>query len=260
MSRLFGIVCNEPKRLLDALAPVRDVLLAPGLQQCWGLGYVHGSEVLLRRHPRPTEAVDFFRALSSVSSDYIVMHATSDEGHPGNHNTQPFRYRRWLFAQAGTVPQFDAIKSAVLEHIPEFLRRNIRGTTPAEHIFQLFLSYLHDAGAVDDHNLPLSQSRRVLRDTLAMVSGLLSKAGEPQGPGNIIVTNGRTMMAVRVRGPLYVRRFKENDRRARTGQSFRAVLVASDVREPGEGFEEIPERSVIMVSRDLQISIVDLES
>jgi len=261
MSRLFGIVCNEPKRLREAIEPVRETLVAPGPQQGWGLGYVHGGEVLLKRHPRPTQDVDFYRALESIASDYIIMHATPDDRYKGNDNTQPFRYRRWLFAQSGALDSFDEIKQTLLEHVPEFMRRNIRGKTPAEHIFHAFLAFLHDAGVIDDHNLPLQQSRRALRDTLAMVLSLITRAGGgSQALGNIVVTNSRTMLAVRLSEPMHVRRFSHRRKEAGGGHEFRAALIASTPEPPGEGFEEVPHRSVIMVSRDLQISIEDLEA
>ncbi len=258
MNRLFGAICNEPQRLHEALAPVRHALIAPGPIQQWGLGYTQGGEVLLRRNPRSSEQVDFYDALETVSSDYIVMHATETDTYTGNDNTQPFRYKKWLFAQSGTVDDFDQIKSTLLEHIPDFMRRNIHGKTAAEHVFHVFLAFLHDAGIVSDHNLPLAQSRRALRDTLAMVFSLITKTGGTRGPGNIIVTNSRSMLAVRVDAPMHVRRFKAPGKDK--GHEFRAVLVASDGANPGEGFEAIPERSVIMVSRDLQIDIVALEA
>jgi glutamine amidotransferase len=262
MSRLFGAICNEPKRLHTALEPVRDVLVARGHFKGWGLGYAQGGEVLLKRNPRPTDVVDFYDALASVASDYIIMHAddpaTDHDAHTGNDNTQPFRYKKWLYAQAGAIDAFEEIKPALLDHIPEFMRRNIRGKTPAEHIFHVFLAFLHDAGVVMDHNLPLAQSRRALRDALAMVFSLITRAGGTAGPGNIVVTNSRSMLAVRLGQPLHVRRFKQPGRDK--GHEFRAVLIASEVTDPGEGFEEIPDRSVITVTRDLQIDIVPLEA
>jgi predicted glutamine amidotransferase len=258
MNRLFGTICNEPQRLHEALEPVRGTLFVPGPVQQWGLGYAQGGEVLLQRNPRSADQIDMYDALAGVKSDYIIMHAAEADDYKGNYNTQPFRYKKWLFAQSGGVDNFDEIKPALIEHIPDFMLRNIRGKSPAEHVFHVFLAFLHDAGVVADHNLPLAQSRRALRDTLAMVFSLITRAGGDRGPGNIIVTNSRSMLAVRVDAPMHVRRFKAPGKDK--GHEFRAVLIASDGDDPGEGFEAIPKRSVIMVSRDLQIDIVELEA
>jgi hypothetical protein len=37
------------------------------------------------------------------------------------------------------------------------------------------------------------------------------------------------------------------------------VVVASGLEQPGEGFESLPQRSVVMVTRDLQIDIVSID-
>ena len=81
----------------------------------------------------------------------------------GDANTQPFRYRRWLFAQEGPGPSdelYAELMPQLLQHIPDYLRRNIRGRSPAEHVFHLFLSMLHDAGTLDDPNLAPPHIRR----------------------------------------------------------------------------------------------------
>ncbi|RMH42438.1 MAG: hypothetical protein D6689_08285 [Deltaproteobacteria bacterium] len=258
MYRLYGSMCNQPKRLREVLAPVRDLLVSEGPVASWGLGYAHGGEVLLRRHPRPTDRVDFYDVVESVASDYIVLYASSDATYKGNDNTQPFRYKNWLYAQAGEVDAFDAIKPALVDHIPGFIARNIHGKTPAEHVFHVFLAFLHDAGVLGDINLPPEHARRALRDALALVYNLIVQAGGTRGPGNAIVTNTRTMLAVRVDDPLYVRRFRKSDRKE--AHDLKAVLITSGDTAPGEGFEEVPPRSVIAVSRDLQIDIVALDA
>ncbi len=261
MGRLFGIICNEPKRLHEAIAPAREALVARGPQVGWGLGYVHGGEVLLKRHPRRTADVDIYAALRELTSDYIIAYASDDATYTGNDNTQPFRYKKWLFAQSGAIDDFDDVRPALVEQVPQFMRRNIKGKTPAEHVFHVFLAFLHDAGAIEDRNLPPAHSRRALRDAMASVYSSLAQFGSANRPGNLIVTNSRSMLAVRLDAPMYVRRFRHVDKKREEGQEFRAIVVVSDVGEsPGEGFEEVPRGSVIMISRDLQIDIVDLEA
>jgi glutamine amidotransferase len=255
---MFGCICNEPRRLTEALAPVRSVLVAPGSHKGWGMGYVQGGEVLLKRHPRAAENLDFFDALGAVASDYVLAHAGGDPELPGTDNTQPFRFRRWLFAQTGSMATFADIKPALAEHIPDFMRRNIRGKTSAEHVFHVFLAFLHDAGALDDPNVSPNVVRRALRDAVAMVLSLITKAGGDRGPGNILVTNSRSMLAVRLGQPMCVRRF--NTRATRDRKEFRAVLVVSELDQEGEGFESLPDRAVLTISRELQADIVDLEA
>src|SRR5204862_2830414 len=126
----------------------------------------------------------------------------------GDANTQPFRYRRWFFAQEGAGPGPELLAEVMpqlLQHIPDYLRRNIRGRSPAEQVFHLFLSMLHDAGTLDDPNLAPAHIRRALRDTVAFVDALVAGSGTAWPHGNIILSNSRSMMAVRLGGPLVVR-------------------------------------------------------
>ena len=259
MTRLFGCMCNEPHRVAHALEPVRSSLVARGPVARWGLGYVQSGEVLLRRHPRPTEDVDFYESIAELQSDYVVGCATSDDGLGGNANTQPFRFRHWLFACEGGIDAFEAeVQPRLLEHIPEFLARNIAGKTSAEHVFHLLLAQLYDAGCLDDPNVALDDIRRTLRDTLALVYSVMTEAGATRGPGNLIATNGRAMFAVRLDQPILVRGFKHPDRRRSDNRHFRAVLAMSTGDEPGEGFEEIPPNSVLTISRELHTEIHNL--
>src|SRR3990170_1236754 len=104
MSRLFGCMCNEPERLRCALYPARDALVATGAPDGWGLAFFQGGA------PAKLE------------------------------NAQPFRFRQWVFCHSGAVERFAAIQTGMLESVPDFLRRNIRGQTDSEHVFHLFLA------------------------------------------------------------------------------------------------------------------------
>jgi glutamine amidotransferase len=266
MTRLFGCICNQPQRLDEALEGVRSVLTAPAPVSRWGLGYVHSGEVLLTLHPRPSAGeVDFHSLLSGLNSDYIIGWAGEEDELRGDANTQPLRYRRWLFAQEGVGPsaaEFHEVLPHLVQHIPDYLRRNIRGRSPAEHIFHLFLSMLHDAGTLDDPNLAPSHIRRAVRDTLALVQRVAAtRTGHPWPLGNIILSNSRSMLAVRLSAPLDVRRLKQQTDPRRPESEFKAVLVVSSPDLRGEsGFEELPPSSALAINRDVTTDIVELDS
>jgi glutamine amidotransferase len=262
MTRLFGCICNQPERLALALEPVRHVLVAEAPVSRWGLGYIQSDEVLLTRTPRrsPTD-VDFFETLQRIDSDHVIGHAAEDDGLSGNDNTQPFRYRRWLFAQDGTRADMSQVYSRIADLIPEFLRRNLKGKTPAELMFYTFLAGLHEKNAIDDVNLSLAVSRTALASTLERIEAVLAEAGIAAPPGNLITSNGRWLMAARLDQPLYLRRLMVpmSDRRgARSHTTFKGVLVVSTDRDPGEGFEEIPSRSALLLSREVRADVVPI--
>ena len=265
MTRLFGCICNQPQRLDEALEGVRSVLVARVPVARWGLGYVHSGEVLLTLHPRQAAAdVDFHSLLSGLNSDYMIGWAGEEDDLRGDVNTQPFRYRRWFFAQEGKGPGAELLAEVLpqlVQHIPDYLRRNIRGRSPSEQVFHLFLSMLHDAGTLDDPNLAPSHIRRALRDTVALIDAIVAKAGGTWPHGNMILSNSRSMMAVRLGEPLVVRRLKQQKDPRRPESQFKAVLVASGADLRGEGgFEELPPRAAVTVSRDVTTDVVELDA
>lgn len=261
--KLFACMCNQPQRLAAAIAPVRPALVAAPPVKRWGLGYIHGGDVLLARTPKSSELpVDLAAPLSELHTDCAIAIAvrqdTSTLG--GTDNTPPFRFRRWMYAQTGLldVHGFEEIVPRLAEHIPEYLRRNIKGRTPAEVVFHLFLSMLHDEGNIEDPNLPVTTARRALAATLRLLNAELEKAGKTTVIGNVALTNGRSMVVARIDEPLRLRRlFVTGDRGER--DDFRGVLLLSGGDgDPRDGFEDLPASHSVLISRDLKVTIADL--
>ena len=258
--RLFAVMCNQPQRLSEAVGPVRDALVQPPPVSRWGLGYVQGGEALLVRTPRSSsQPVDLFSPLTEIQTDCAIGQAIVDTRVSGTDNTPPFRFRRWMFAQSGAF-QLDDIWARLLEHVPDYMRRNIKGKMGSELVFHVLLAMLHDTGGVDDPNLPLATTRRAVGATLALVSSELVKAGMTTRLGNIAVSNGRSLVAARVDEPLWLRRLQVRGERTDRDDSFRGVLLVSGhATSPGEGFEEVPPQQTVLVSRDLRIDLGTLE-
>jgi hypothetical protein len=256
--KLFACMCNQPKRLWTALAPVRPVLSAGPPVARWGLGYSQGGDVLLVRTPKSsTKPVDLASPLAEIPTDCAIAQAVSDERFGGTDNTPPFRFRRWMFAMTGT-PDLDGATGRLLEHIPEYLRRNLKGKTPAELVFHVFLAMMHDEGSVDDPNVSTQATRRALAATLKLVR---TEAKAELKLGNLALSNGRSMVVARVDDvPLRLRKLWVNDDRGQRDETFRGVLlVAGGDGEPRDGFEDMPARHAVLVSRDLSFSLAGLE-
>jgi glutamine amidotransferase len=279
--KLFALMCNQPQRLAAALAPVRAALVAAPPISRWGLGYIQGGDVLLVRTPKSSSVpLDLAGPLHEIATDCAIAQAVNDTRYGGTDNTPPFRFRRWLFAQTGS-PELDEISPRLLEHVPEYLRRNLKGRTPAELIFHIFLAMLHDQGNIDDPNLPTQTTRRALAATLRLVATELDKIGrdkESIGLGNVAVSNGRSMIVARPatsNQQLRLRKLWLHDDRGKPEQgpeAFRGVLLVSgngDAPASGEaarkierealGFEDVPANHAVLVSRDLKFSLADLE-
>jgi glutamine amidotransferase len=111
-----------------------------------------------------------------------------------------------------------------MEVQPAFLRPNVRGDTDSELFFYLFLSYLHDEGHLDRQNVPTDVVHQALRDSLRLVDGLCTEAGLPKHSGDILLTNGESLIGVHRSGKMAMLDLEDPE------------LIASFLRpEPGEG-------------------------
>jgi hypothetical protein len=260
-------MCNQPKRLAAALAPVRAALVAEPPVSRWGLGYSQSGDVLLVRTPKSSDKpVDLAAPLVEVSTDCAIGQAVRDAGdqptYGGTDNTPPFRFRRWMFALSG-APELDAIAPRLFEHVPEYLRRNVKGKHPAELVFHVFLAMLHDEGSVDDANVPVQATRRALAATIKLVAAeharSSSAAETPLSIGSLAASNGRSMVLARLDEPLRLRRLWVTGERGERDESFRGVLLVSGgAGEAKDGFEDVPANRAVLVTRDLQVQLADL--
>lgn len=199
MARLFGLMGNRADLAGRALGFEADALRvrARGQPLGWGVGFYQSGEVLMRRRPiDDREDIDLAKQCSDVRADVLLGHVRSATvGTLRTENTHPFRYRQWLFAQTGTVAQFDAVRDRLMASVPEFLRGGIRGETDAEIVFHVFLSFLHDAGRLNDAVVEPSVVRDAIRSSLAVVDGMTAEVGAESGSINLAVTNGEYMIA-----------------------------------------------------------------
>ena len=277
MSRLFAYMGNDQDRVKCALYPARTLLVADGAAKAsfdaWGLGFYQGGEVLLQRRPKPpTEPVDFYGLVKDLRTDVIIGHVRQGTvGKAKNENTHPFRFRSWLFAHHGTIPDFDNVRDELLRAVPDFLRRNIRGQTDSEHLFHVMLAFLHDSGKLDDMNISTAQARDAVRGALAIVEKAAGKQAAETMECALALTNGRILVATRHGAPVYLhersslsdcavcREPPPRDKRV-DHEHLRSVLLVADVEAPTPDLKltEVADRTLVSVSHDLKVETTPL--
>ena len=269
MTYLFGSVCNDPERLVAALRPAQAALIAPSAPCGWGLAFYQGGEVLLQRHPKPLHReLDLYAALrdKQLRTEAVIGQVREPAaGEVKLEDTPPFRFRSWVFGMIGAPPHFEEVRAQVQSHMPDFLARNVRGTSAPEMTFHLFLAFLHDSGKLDDPNVRPGDVAAALRATYASLQQFV---GEDPGI-DVIVTNGRSLLAARSGAPMWVYFAKgmppeaaEAERRPRTerGEHTRVYLVAAGpgTAPDGPAWEELPKGHVLTLSRDFERQIIPL--
>jgi glutamine amidotransferase len=243
----------------------------------YGFGYYTTNAVLLGKRPsgapQPLSLEDL---VGEVDTEALLAHARhATIGNHKDENTQPFRFRRWLFAHVGTIEGFEAVRPAILAELPDHLRRSIMGDTDSEHAFALYLRVLRDLGEVDNLDIEPATVGRALAQTVKRIDELC-RAAEVQKPSTLtfVATNGRILAATRRGSPLFYALLegilpcdregiaasaKETDPRFGAHRRVKAVCFATHILAPN-GFIEVPEGSVVTVSRTLQVKVSSLSA
>jgi len=270
MARLFGIIGNRPDLTARVLAFEGEALRARSIGEPlgWGLGFYQGGEVLIRRRPideRPE--LDVSKLATDVRADLLIGHVRhATVGALRTENTHPFRYRQWLFAQTGTVSDFEQVRERLVGSVPEFLRSGIRGETDAEVVFHVFLSFLHDAGLLNGDTGEATPVREARRSSLAVIDGITAEAGTAPGKLNLMVSNGGQIVALhRSDAPMCLRMFSgKADGDAILGDDpqlrrkvpelgrMHFTIAASDfdVAVPNGRWKAVTERAIVTMSGD----------
>jgi len=276
MARLFGLIGNRADLAGRVLGSEREALSVQSRQGAlgWGIGFYQGGEVLMRRRPIDDHAtIDVAKAAGDVRADLLLGHVRSATvGALRTENTHPFRYRQWLFAQTGTLPAFENIRERLVASVPEFLRSSIRGETDAEILFYVFLSFLHDAGRLNDAITAPAKVRDALRSCVAVVDGMAAEVGGAPSSVNLLVSDGEHVFALHRGAEMGYRVFAgKTDADALIGEDLglrrktpelaqmHFTLVASDFDEEwslaastpatGSRWKVVPERAIVTLER-----------
>jgi len=220
----------------------------------------------MRRRPiDDREEIPIDKLAADVRADVLIGHVRSATvGALRTENTHPFRYRQWLFAQTGTLARFDAIRERLLSSVPEFLRGNVRGETDSEIVFHVFLSFLHDAGRLDNGAVSREGVLEALRSSLAVIEGMAAEVGDGGDKMNLLVSNGNLVAAVHKNARMSFRYFSgKNDadmilgddpqlrRRVPDLSHMHFTLLASDFdEEPASRWKAVPINAVVTMTRD----------
>lgn len=275
MNRLVAYIGNDPDRMACALHPARQALrvFSAGSAADWGLGFVQGGDVLLQKRSRSSTAqVDFFDLAQDLRAEALVGRATQGESDRASAaNVGPFRFRYWLFGAVGDFGDFPQIRERLLESIPEFLRRNIRGPSPNEHVFHLFLSFLHDAGLLESLSAQPEPAYRALGASVAFLDRLLAASGAASTKLAVVATNGRCLVAFSRGHPIqYIeirgisacpvcggRQSDEPHGRTVSHDQLKAVILEADHRgDRFPGWRPIPDGGALLVGPQLSVQTV----
>ncbi len=214
MCRLFGFRSAVPSRAHRSLLLAENALAEQSLQHPdgWGIGWFVDDDAYLVKSATPAHACERFRAISDrlTSHTFVVHVRRATVGTIDPLNAHPFRYGRWLFAHNGTIHGFAAedgeLRAWMLDRTQPKLAMTRLGDTDSEHLFLYLLSCMADAG-VDPSGHQAAEGRAVagaLRTGLLALDAEARRRGHDRPTTNVILTDGRVLLAHRAGNPLHV--------------------------------------------------------
>jgi hypothetical protein len=237
-----------------------------------GIGYYVDGEPLLERQPTLRAPVDLSVLAGDIDSEFLLAHAGPPGSSSKDENTQPFRFRSWLFAHAGELPGFAEVRSALHHALPPFWQGHRIGDTPSEYVFLHVLKRLREHTGLDPHDLAPGPLGAALREGIADVEQVLRDRGEPRAPTfSCVLTNGQSVAVLRAGRACSYRlmeglvpctrcgidaRTPEQHPTLRQHRQMRAVAFVTDAQRPG--FSPVTDRSVITISPKLELKMEPL--
>lgn len=220
----------------------------------WGLGFYADGRPERVRSTRHAWADPLFRGtVEGLRTRVAVAHVRlATIGRVAERNCHPFERGGWLFAHNGTLVGFAAEPAPLLRLIPPPFHDDLEGETDSEHVFRLLLARL--AGRSDADGVAA-----VVRETVRELTDLYPGSDADPTRLNIVLTDGRVLIAVRWGHWLY-----RLDQRgpgpvepADGGRPVRAVALASEP-PTDDGWDEVPDKSVVVVRDDLSAAVVPI--
>lgn len=267
MCRLYAMHANEPTRVECGLVKAQNALMAQSAGDLqgvmhghgWGVAdYPDGVPIIEKQTWAAFHGEHFQKAASRVYARTAVAHVRrATVGGSSIANTHPFHHGTWIFAHNGTVPNFEAIRMTMLEHMDPLHRNEISGETDSEHVFRYLLSLFlqhPEAGLLE-----------TLREGLDRVVGWCRAVDPEKRVGlNVILTDGQQLVGSRLnRSLVHLRRDHlhvclvcgQTHVKHKPSAEYRAIEVASEPVTQDETWIEVPNGTVFAATENYSLDI-----
>lgn len=269
MSRIFAVLTSDPNLLGCELS--RSEEACSWADPVAGIGsYGHGDVLLLEAKgeaaTRPPSRL--WRSGRGAGSPALLHWSGEREGRSTgafDGRVPPWRFRQWLFAQGGRLPESADARAKVLRSLPEFLRRQVPALSDGEVAFGIFLRKLHEAGALEDRPFFSDSAAKVMGATVRVLMDLYAQVASGPPAVSLVASNGTLLVAARLGEERLWYRKTEGlegcsacvpgpgaaDASAVLHRRLRSVVIASKVELP-DGWTSLPPQSVLTVDGKLE--------
>ncbi len=193
MSQFLGLVTSDAALVRCELDRVRErFTLDSG--QVIGVGGWQDNQVVSRSYG---VGVPRDEAWETPDSEMVLLASRKlPVGEGVEDSSQPFRFRRWLFAAVGELERGAAIRDRLREELPEFLQNAVPSAAWEAAAFARFLGELRNAGRMEDPALDAVMAGTCLTAAAKAVEQLSAAVGVTARPAfSFIASNGRVIAA-----------------------------------------------------------------
>lgn len=278
MCRLYAFHANEPTKVECSLVLAQNSLLEQSRSDAlgrahsdgWGIAYYPEKVPVVEKHPAAAHAgLHFSAAAERVYARTVVAHVRlATVGQSTLANCHPFQWNNWIFAHNGTVTGVASLRKQMLEEIGVEMRELVKGDTDSELLFFWLMSRLQMRDAsTEQFSDDLAHSASIIAEAILELDRRCATV-EPSKPAklNTVLTNGRAIIATRLRNTLYwVTRDGLHDCEVcgiphvhhSPDVPYHAVVIASEPISH-ELWQEIPDGSIVTVSDSLETTLSSL--
>lgn len=267
MCRILASISREPISIKGFLVEHECSLIKQSVarkdklqKDGWGIAwYENGWNIIKSQNP-VFEERERIEAIGNRKYSLFIAHIRK-ASNPMNlplerlrapENTQPFRYKKWIFAHNGQINHPNLVKRSMGEW-----SENIEGINDSEVYFWLLMKYIEEAGDVKE---AIKATINHLNMVLSSVTDKIKGKG-PYSALNMVLSDGERIYAYcRYDGkgkdslclrnrPYYQMHYLKNDG---------YTIIASEMTYE-DGWKPIEDGSLLIAERDGNIKIVDLK-
>src|SRR5699024_8730896 len=129
-----------------------------------------------------------------------------DAGKIGASKMQPFRFRNWVYTQAGTKGGLEEVYKALRATLPDHIGRNVQGSSMAELLFHIFYTKVESAlSTVQRQERPKLYAQK-MAETMARLENLVREYEDEELESLLTISaTDRSMVVSRMGDALWYR-------------------------------------------------------
>lgn len=227
----------------------------------WGIATFNQKPIptIVKEPQKAIGDSEFETACRSSRGRILISHVRkATQGENIVENTHPFISERWVFAHNGTIEDISSLEG----DISPCYKNQLQGSTDSERYFALILSEFKKRDLLTDADKT---------DLLDSLHAVIDKVRKKETDGlNFLLSDGNCLFAYREGVDLHLLEtdltdpgtihFESEKTNAvvEVDQKESSVIIASEKITESKNWEEIPDRRLLCINKELKINRVDV--